>query len=73
MGEIRIVGPGKTRGYPYPVCKNALSFTYTKSCFFFQIYRTLVPVHFVVTEVAPAYPLVVSNANVGSDTQETIV
>ena len=26
MGEIRIVGPGKTRGYPYPVCKNELSF-----------------------------------------------
>ena len=24
MGEIRIVGPGKTRGYPYPVCKNSL-------------------------------------------------
>ena len=21
MGEIRLVGPGKTRGYPYPVCK----------------------------------------------------
>ena len=21
MGEIKIVGPGKTRGYPYPVCK----------------------------------------------------
>ena len=21
MDEIRIVGPGKTRGYPYPVCK----------------------------------------------------
>ena len=21
MGEITIVGPGKTRGYPYPVCK----------------------------------------------------
>ena len=21
MGEIRIVGPGETRGYPYPVCK----------------------------------------------------
>ena len=21
MGEIRIVGPGKTRGYPYQVCK----------------------------------------------------
>ena len=25
MGEIRIVGPGKTRGYPYPVCKKMLS------------------------------------------------
>ena len=22
MGEIKIVGPGKTRGYPYTVCKN---------------------------------------------------
>ena len=21
MGEIRFVGPGKTGGYPYPVCK----------------------------------------------------
>ena len=21
MGEIRIVSPGKTRDYPYPVCK----------------------------------------------------
>ena len=27
MGEIRIVGPGKTRGYPYPVCKKELSST----------------------------------------------
>ena len=25
MGEIKIVGPGKTRGYPYPVCKKYLS------------------------------------------------
>ena len=24
MGEIRIVGPGKTRGYPYPVCMKQL-------------------------------------------------
>ena len=24
MGEIRIVGPGKTRGYPYPVSKKDL-------------------------------------------------
>ena len=22
MGEIRFVGTGETRGYPYPVCKN---------------------------------------------------
>ena len=27
MGEIRIVGPGKTRGYPYPVCKKEKSVT----------------------------------------------
>ena len=25
MGEIRIVGPGKTPGYPYPVCKKSFS------------------------------------------------
>ena len=25
MGEIRIVGTGKTSGYPYPVCKKTLS------------------------------------------------
>ena len=25
MGEIRIVGPGKTHGYPYPVCKKIKS------------------------------------------------
>ena len=25
MGEIRIVGPGKTRGYPYLVCKKLIS------------------------------------------------
>ena len=26
MGEIRIVGPGKTRGYPYPVCKKEVCY-----------------------------------------------
>ena len=25
MGEVRIVGPGKTRGYPYPICKKCCS------------------------------------------------
>ena len=25
MGEIRIVSPGKTCGYPYPVCKKIMS------------------------------------------------
>ena len=25
MGEVRIVGPGKRRGYPYPVCKKPFS------------------------------------------------
>ena len=27
MDEIRIVGPGRTRGYPYPVCKKEFSST----------------------------------------------
>ena len=25
MSEIRVVGPGKTRGYPYPVFKKRIS------------------------------------------------
>ena len=25
MGEIRFVGTGETRGYPYQVCKNILA------------------------------------------------
>ena len=25
MGEVRIVGLGKTRGYPYPICKKEFS------------------------------------------------
>ena len=25
MGEIRIVSPDKTHGYPYPVCKKRIS------------------------------------------------
>ena len=29
MGEIRIDGPSKTRGYPYPVCKKLFSPTFT--------------------------------------------
>ena len=31
MDEIRIVGPGKTRGYPYSVCKKIV---YITSCSF---------------------------------------
>ena len=27
MGEIRFVGTGETRGYPYPVCKKEVSST----------------------------------------------
>ena len=32
MGEIRFVGTGETRGYPYLVCKNIFSFTITVFC-----------------------------------------
>ena len=31
MGEIRFVGPGKARGYPYPVCKKIISRHMTES------------------------------------------
>ena len=31
MGEIRIVGSGKTCGYPYPVCKKNFSNSQAKS------------------------------------------
>ena len=27
MGEIRFVGTGETRGYPYPVCKKSEAIT----------------------------------------------
>ena len=30
MGEISIVGPGKTRGYPYPVCKKTAVYNITR-------------------------------------------
>ena len=33
MGEIRTVRPGKTRGYPYLVCKNNNSDTEVLSSF----------------------------------------
>ena len=41
MGEIRIVGPGKTRGYPYPVCKNKDSEQSVCSDFSVSILRLL--------------------------------
>ena len=31
MGEIKIVGPGKTRGYPYLVCKKYHSLEFVLS------------------------------------------
>ena len=34
MGEIIIVGPGKTRGYPYPVCKKKFASSSSKFFFF---------------------------------------
>ena len=33
MGEIRIVSPSKTHGYPYPVCKKELSIRSTMRAF----------------------------------------
>ena len=38
MGEIRIVGPGKTRGYPYPVCKKMLSCAWAETAHTRHVY-----------------------------------
>ena len=38
MGEIRIVGPGKTRGYPYLVCKRRICSLKESKVFLFQSY-----------------------------------
>ena len=60
MGEIRIVGPGKTRGYPYPVCKKSLYCIATRiygapegtyTMFFFDVAATYLVV------MAPCYVL----------------
>ena len=39
MGEIRTVGPGKTRGYPYPVCKKIQSLK-LEDCLLLQAEKT---------------------------------
>ena len=40
MGEIRIVGQGKTREYPYPVCKKDFYFTELTSKAKFSIWAS---------------------------------
>ena len=52
MGEIRIVGPGKARGYTYPVCKKEVSYMswepvlymlrWEKICFFAEVFHCLI-------------------------------
>ena len=37
MGEIRIAGPGKTCGYPYPVCKKKSAQTFFDIKGYFEI------------------------------------
>ena len=45
MGEIRYVGPGKTRGYPYPVCKNIYSaYFISQGCIFHLAIRLILPI-----------------------------
>ena len=39
MGEIRFVGTGETRGYPYPVCKKIRG--HTICCFFLRNKKNL--------------------------------
>ena len=37
MGEIRIIGPGKKRGYPYPVCKKNVYVEDFLKCLLFKL------------------------------------
>ena len=36
MGEIRFVGTGETRGYPYLVCKKECYYTCVQTIFFYE-------------------------------------
>ena len=40
MGDIRIVGPGKTHEYSYPVCKKIISETQADSLFKIELNKT---------------------------------
>ena len=54
MGEIRIVGPGKTRGYPYPVCKKMQYTSYVGVSFFFFFFIIISCFLFRITSRQPA-------------------
>ena len=58
MGEMRFVGTGETRGYPYLVCKKSLSSTRSTElsfvCSCSYSYRTGI----VLTEVTVILPVV---------------
>ena len=41
MSEIRIVGPGKTCGYPYPVCKKIYSLKISRCKLYCLLFNTL--------------------------------
>ena len=53
MGEIRIVSPGKTRGYPYPVCKKEISSTAKKYKVCIKGKKDLFPILFVQAVIIP--------------------
>ena len=54
MGEIRFVGTGETRGYPYLVCKKTTVYWLATSCgrfFFFFFFFYFVTICFLVTDI----------------------
>ena len=55
MGEIRIVGPGKTRGYPYSACKN-ISIFHGRTVWIISIFHVcMVWIEKSVTRVTDRY------------------
>ena len=44
MGEIRFVGPGETRGYPYLVCKKDIVYNMTDISIFCNFENTAIQI-----------------------------
>ena len=54
MGEIRFVGTGETRGYPYPVCKKKIYYN-VKSDSFSNLCKSQLGLKELASELGPMF------------------